>query len=61
MNALQKIVCKIFRITPEVEYIDKVIEKKVYIEKPYYVNTLPRDSICLQGVCEVNGKIGVDE
>ena len=61
MNALQKIVCKIFRITPEVEYVDKVIENKVYIEKPYYVNTLPRDSICLQGVCEVNGKIGVDE
>lgn len=61
MNVLQKIICKLFQITPEVKYVDKVIEKKVYIEKPYYVTTLPKNSICLQGICEIEGKIGVDK
>lgn len=28
MNVLQKIICKLFQITPEVKYVDKVIEKK---------------------------------
>ena len=56
MNTLQKVVCKLFGIKTEIKYI----EKTVYVEKPKYIHVLPKDSICLQGIHELDGKMGVD-